>query len=919
MPTIEEKLKSLRALLTKKDNLVIFAGAGISIPPPSSELDWNQLAVESIKRASEQGIDAPTRAYAEKYLSKSNYYKVFDILSENLTEPTYIGIVSELLKPKPGYSDNDLHKLIFQSKIKAVITTNFDQHLENAFAKIRGAAPFIVTWQQPAEIKQLVAAVPANPYIFKMHGTGNVPRSMVLRTEQCKEVAQSLDISSLIRNCARESQFVFVGYGFNDPNFQQLWTSIIEQLYFSQPAIYIAEEGQWPADRLEAARKMHLEVLEFPNPDKKYEFVKQALTAIKEESQKISTISGVSAPDANADELARYLFFCLDFSQSREQRQKLFYKSLVMSIVAKHPEGLKIEPLLLEVRSATGLLSAQVIEMVKLAIAGLESDGVLKYIDELISGNAKTIKSIDEKILSAEAKVNERLKLSLLKYSKTAKQDILDVDLKRLQGLYVKCLQVIGLDLARQFVLLQPGTTETQAISTIVTTNCGTDVSAPRREMYKNVLVEFFLRPAAEDEESLFQHIQAYFITSAFLLDPASESLMRDFVKQHRVYFDASIILPALATGQYGNEINRKLIAKTQSLGISCFASTMFLDEVHAHFKSAIRQFQDFETSGGEMSDLLSSYVIFNGGEFNGNVFLAGLHGRYQAGYEMPWKNYLKDCVGTSDHSISLEEFALLVAERLGLAVDDGKKTINAAELGRITAEIEEWRGAGSRKGNNLLCEHEAQQFLLIHHRRAEASGSHDKVWFVTTDRTILRLQKEEIKKYPLPIAHTPKSWFQFLDLIDFESRSHRHFSRLHPHAYYGAIMGDLGMSAIKTLLREREDLFRAGLLKAKDLATEAIRNSHVKQTIKQYADLMSQGAVPSDPEPKELRAKLVAELENTAASVIAVKEKDWAETLKSEKKLSNKNKELEKQLKSKDFKLWQAKKALKEHQKKNK
>jgi hypothetical protein len=105
----------------------------------------------------------------------------------------------------------------------------------------------------------------------------------------------------------------------------------------------------------------------------------------------------------------------------------------------------------------------------------------------------------------------------------------------------------------------------------------------------------------------------------------------------------------------------------------------------------------------------------------------------------------------------------------------------------------------------------------------------------VTTDRFLVELQRLEKDKYPLPISYTPRSWFQYLDLIDVQYRGSRNFSRLQPRMRFGVVSGDLGIAAMQTILKEQRDLLSKGVVTVKELAEAAVRDYHVRQSIQDY------------------------------------------------------------------------------------
>ena len=93
-----------------------------------------------------------------------------------------------------------------------------------------------------------------------------------------------------------------------------------------------------------------------------------------------------------------------------------------------------------------------------------------------------------------------------------------------------------------------------------------------------------------------------------------------------------------------------------------------------------------------------------------------------------------------------------------------------------------------------------------------------NKIWFVTTDHFLTELQRLESGRYPLPISYTPRTWFQYLDILDVGARGSANFARLQPPMRFGVVTGELGIEAIRALLTEQKDLIEKGTVSLKEL-----------------------------------------------------------------------------------------------------
>jgi NAD-dependent SIR2 family protein deacetylase len=181
MTTFEEQASGLRNSIPDLSRLVFFAGAGISVP--SGYPLWKAGTTEALRLADSKGLIAPgALAYAREELAKDAYYRVFDILKEQLPEAAFTGIATnvfgKVLRPC------EPHELLVGVPCRGVITTNFDECLAAAYAAKTGAIP----------IDDMQQAMASNRFfVVKPHGSINNPKSMVLTTNDWRRVESDGD------------------------------------------------------------------------------------------------------------------------------------------------------------------------------------------------------------------------------------------------------------------------------------------------------------------------------------------------------------------------------------------------------------------------------------------------------------------------------------------------------------------------------------------------------------------------------------------------------------------------------------------------------------------------------------------------------------------------------------------------------
>ena len=347
--------------------------------------------------------------------------------------------------------------------------------------------------------------------------------------------------------------------------------------------------------------------------------------------------------------------------------------------------------------------------------------------------------------------------------------------------------------------------------------------------MVRNLLFE----PEGNEEELLFKKIQAYFISTAYVLNPTSEKLLAQYARDHWVYFDASVILPALALGHPSNGIFKTLLRRSQALGMRLMLLEDMFNEVWANVRMAISAFHDFGRGPASLEDALRAYIVMHG-LGHGNVFLEGYLGQLELDSSLTPQAYMSAVFFTSKGlNISSSDVKKAIAESYGIQFDSiASNELDTKRLESLVNSIEHLRKQGDRYHSRRLCEHEARQFYLLHVRRQQNPELAMKIWYVTTDRFVIELQRLERDNFPLPISYTPRSWFQYLALVDVESRSSRNFARLQPTMRFGVLTGEIGIDAIRMIIQEQKGLLEKGIVTLKELANVAVTDFNVRQVM---------------------------------------------------------------------------------------
>lgn len=822
MSTVESQIRTLLNNVADPQQLVFVVGAGVSVA--SGHRLWGPATELALRKAKDKGLGEGASAYAAEKFAASDYYEVFEILGKELPDPTYYEIAQDVFS---GSNEaNEIHRQLVRCRPRGIITTNFDQCLPSACVIERGSLP----------VTDLAQATAGDQFfVVNPHGSILAPRSMVLRTSDWNRVEANIEFRELLSQLVSSAQFVFVGYSMRDPDFNRLWEGMLQTRIFRSPAIYLAVEGSIPPARRQEMKEKRVQVIEFPDRGN-FAFLSEVLSALAVHEPDPSRLTGANLGNIPSD-LEQYVLLCMQFSPERISRLVLVTKALSLEYLATSRDmPIKRCEILAHVTESLGQESRAIQDATDAAIADLAAAGVIRLAGESIHFEKSRFEDLSRRAIGLEKAEETWIRQTLADQSEKLGMRFEVGDQVHVSLLLDKVLLELGREVAELLLFNRLPKGESERIEAIVRAfRTEKELSAEREQLYQKCLKRLVFEPGDNHEEALFRKLQAYFISSAYVLSPTSEKLLADYARNHWVYLDSSIILPALAIGHPAHAVSKRLLQSSRRMGMKLKVLDDMVNEVWANVRTAIKACDEFAESGLSLTDILEGYVTLHGHN-NGNVFLEGLSHQLRMDPSLTARSYMASVLGTGSRSITEGDVIAIMAERLDIECDVPQAgELDPQKLNSVIGSIEHLRKMGNRYKNRLLCEHEARQFLLIHERRKQNPSLAMKIWFVTTDYFITELQRLERDKYPLPISYTPRTWFQYLDLIDFENRGSRHFSKLQPKMRFGVVSGELGIEGIRTILKERRDLISKGVVSVRELAEAAVKEHHVRNSIAEY------------------------------------------------------------------------------------
>lgn len=208
----------------KTGDIVIFAGAGISKDAPANIPDWNEYNNLIIKE-----IGAIGSVFLENscnVLGDGDYSRLLSLTSLSDFIFNYIAGDSyfPLLKVLDGSRPNSHHILLAslakEKRIKAIVTTNFDTLIEQAF--VFKNVPFKV-YESPCDFK-IEKDLNVFP-IYKIHGSVTNTQNAIDTVRQ-KVKGLSKEKLEVLQHLFKNNHFVFIGYSGADFDFKDEYIPI---------------------------------------------------------------------------------------------------------------------------------------------------------------------------------------------------------------------------------------------------------------------------------------------------------------------------------------------------------------------------------------------------------------------------------------------------------------------------------------------------------------------------------------------------------------------------------------------------------------------------------------------------------------------------------------------------------------------
>ncbi len=264
----------------RERHCVLFVGAGLS--RAAGYPGWRGLMETVVRETIESVAVDSARGELSALLEAGRYAEVADQCREMLGRSRFAALLRTQLA-KPVSPPDATHRPIVQTPYAAIVTTNFDTLLEDAYSLWSDkGVPKCPTGAQLGRHGTLL--LDRAFFILKAHGTIHDAASLVFTSEDYRRITHANPaFQSMMAAILLSHAVVFVGYSLSDPNFRLLLESQLSVFGTQAPPRYALMEGVGVLETQVLRRTAGIEVISYPRGE--HENVATFLTTLASAAQ----------------------------------------------------------------------------------------------------------------------------------------------------------------------------------------------------------------------------------------------------------------------------------------------------------------------------------------------------------------------------------------------------------------------------------------------------------------------------------------------------------------------------------------------------------------------------------------------------------------------------------------------------------
>lgn len=757
---------------------VLFTGAGVG-----KKVDfplWNEYLLELADACAKNG-DEESAALMRKKISLNNLIGAAGVYEDcqDIPDGERLRLIAAPFRVElPPEKLTLLHPL-FLLPFGGVITTNYDHSQHDAYSSAKGRAAVQIELDGHT---MLGGADQTSFFIARIHGSAELPSSMVLFPSSYQELGRNPRYTDFLVNLFRDRPCLFVGFSFLDPALDRVLTTYKEK----RPQLFPTPHAALlPSDSSPEIQKqlsgLNIKAY-FYDGAESHKNLWKAFRKAAADYERSKCQSKTGGKDSVPGRPAFQHFLAFTYAQMK-------LTSEAQPVLEQARDGIVLS--IIRDAGKTGRTTQDLSEKVcdVLSLADKESEAVVRESRSRLHSN-NDIRIEGDLLIAVDQEQNEIAEpMDLLARGVADRMKVRETITPSEKDRHVavqvieQSLMVRAWDLAAHWAGGGSGYGD-NLYSTVqeIVAKFAQDFTEQRRMAMERSVIDLLTLPTEDEAEHLAELSRAAFSLQMVLSSPR-QSLLQQYALPQRVYFDASVLLPAIVVSHplsslYMGAIRRLQDAARQAgIKVALCVGKPFLNEVMAHREKALRIADELNLD--EFQNL-QRVISFYGAE-NTNVFIGAYAGQVGANIiagrsRLGFRKFLQQVAPyTSEAGLDahLTKAGFLVVPM------DYRKEHNHEYVTCFNALLSSYEEladdliAGKEK---VLVEHEAMQMVQLQIDRMNGM----RTVFVTNDRKLRRAGMINAATRPcVDYMLPPEGFIGLIDIIVGIKADRRGLARL--------------------------------------------------------------------------------------------------------------------------------------------
>lgn len=773
-----EEIGNFISEFAQKDSSVLFTGAGLgkAVGYPL----WDEY-IQSLANKCDE-YNAPDEAnLIRAWLKKGKLIQAAGIFEEttDIPEGKRMDFLVEPFKKRRTSEQLDNIASVFQLPFEAVVTTNYDLSQHDAYTKVKGHMPRCLELEGSTMIN---GARSTDYYIARIHGNADAPNSIILTPKGYDYIGKNEVYQDFLLNLFQTRPCLFVGFSFLDPAIDSVLSTYQRKAHriFEVEHAALIPKGKDSVELAERLSALNARTV-FYEPEDRHKALWNGFNeAVKNIAQMPSVIEK-QHKEEGLTENAFHRFLSFTYAQIRVSKDtgpllEQAREGIIYSIIEESGEvGCKLNHLEKGLKDALLLDDNEASRLAEEGIVRLFKEKQIKVRDDLYRVAQNRSNSEFEHSL-------EKLTLGVINRQKVQfDKNPMESDSEMIRDALEQLFMVRAWDLGAHYA--GGGGGYRNNISEVVSSmyvSSKNDIPEDRLKSLSLSTIALLQSPTDDEAEYLAEISRAAFSLQLVLSSPR-QSLFKAHALPQRIYFDASVLLPAITPGHpfyklYNDSIKR-MVASARESGVTCqlCVGQPFLNEIHSHRELALELAASLRVD--DAKELLKASMAY--GLENLNVYIGGFAGITlcpEKPNRISFDRYIRE---NAPYTNEVQLAGHL--EKLGFEIvpmdfrDKHNATFNSV-FSTLVSGYENEKEDFVRGKEKILIKHEASQLVQV---SIESSNSLRTV-FVSNDRKLRRICEQDATTRKLVSnVISSEGFIGLVDILIGYKPDHRGLARL--------------------------------------------------------------------------------------------------------------------------------------------